>query len=179
MKISYQATIDEAVEAQMRMLDLSNTVRKLKWQGLLVAPLVAVFAFFILSGDVTYKLILAGIITGLFVLFYLRSYDRIIRKRTRKLLIEGLGTDQPTACEYEASDKGLTFRRQGTDITFAWDTVTEINETKDYVEFVMGKNGIALMPNRIFADRENRQQWLAYALEHSAQAVHAARTHTH
>ena len=165
MKIKYESTIDEAIDAQLRMLELSKTAKKWKWEGLIFAPILFVGVYFAIPEEKTVKLIFAAMAGIMFVILYLGSYKKTLRKRMRKLFVEKLGTDKPVPSEYEFDEDGLIFRKLGTEIKFRWETVKEINENEKVLEFIVDSGGIAMIPKRIFENNQQKDEWLMYAKE--------------
>jgi len=150
MKIKYESTIEEAIEAHLRLMALSKTLRKMKWEGLLFVPIIFIAVYFIFPGKVVFKISYAILTSAIFIPLYLSSYKRTIKKRIRKLLIESLGTDKPVPAEFEFTDDGLIFRRLGAEVKFRWNTPWEINEDEKILEFIFENKSIAVIPKRIF-----------------------------
>ena len=163
MKIKYESTIDEAVVTQLRLIELSKTLRKIKWEGLFFIPIIFIAVYFIISGKMVEKLTCAVFASIIFIPIYIALYKLTIKKRIRKLLIESFGTDKPVPSEYEFVEDGLIFRKLGVDIKFEWNKVTEINEDEKMLEFIIGKKGLALIPKRIFENEQQKNEWLNYA----------------
>lgn len=167
MKIKYESTIDEAVDAQFRLFRNSKIISKWKMEGLIFAPLIFAIFYFGLPDTKTVKLIFAIGSSLLFIAIYLGIYKTIFRKRVKKLLIEQLGTDKPMSCEYELDDTGLVFRRVGMELKFQWSNLTEINDSVGEVELIFGKMGIAIIPKRIFESEYQKNEWLRYINENN------------
>lgn len=165
MKIKFESTIDEAVDVQLRLIELSKTAKKWKWEGLLFVPIIFAGFYFCLPNTIAIKLILSMVSSLLFIVIYLGSYKKLTRTRIKKLLIENFGTDKPLPCEYEFEEEGLIFRRMGTDLKFQWCKVTKINETEKDLELIIGKTGIAVIPKRIFENEQQKNEWVAFAKE--------------
>lgn len=163
MKIKFESTIDESVDAHFRSMELSKIAKKWKWDGLIIAPILFAGFYFCLPDTIAIKLIFATGSSMLFIAFYLGGYKKFTKKRIKKLLIENFGTDKPLPCEYEFEEEGLIFRRMGTDIKFQWSKVTKINETDKDFELIIGKTGIAVMPKRIFENEQQKNDWIAFA----------------
>lgn len=167
MKIQFESTIDEAVDVNLRGIKLLRTARRSFWEGLICALVLFAGFFFFLPDTLLVKLIFAVMAGVLFIVLYLFSYKKILKSRIKKLLIEQFGTDKPVPCEYEFDDEGLVFRRLGTTIKFQWNKATEINENAREVEIIFGKSGISVLPNRIFKDEREKDEWLGFAKKKS------------
>ena len=165
MKIQYNSTIDEAIEEQWRLLKLSRTARKMKWERLWAVPIVFFVLYLVIPDEISVKLIFAATFSVIFAVLDLSTYKKNVRRRIRKLIIENLGTDKPVPSEYEFDERGLIFRRLGTEIKFQWSTVTKINEDNKDIEFIIGNRNIAIIPKRIFDNEQQKNEWLTYAKE--------------
>lgn len=165
MKIEYEATIDEGVDAQWRLMEHLNTVRKWKWQGLIFTPIVFALLYYAIPDTQGVKLVFATGSSLLYIAVYLGTYKRTMRKRMRKLLVEMFGSDTSYPCEYEFEEDGLAARIHGTEIKFQWSSFTEIIETDRDLELVVGKNGIAVLPRRAFQSEQQENEWLNYVRE--------------
>ncbi|MBD3369443.1 hypothetical protein GF402_03660 [Candidatus Fermentibacteria bacterium] len=163
MKLEYEATIDEAVAAHLRLMELSKTVRRLRRLGLLFVPLTFLLLYLTLPGEESAKLVFSIVAALVVAPLYLFFCSRFVRWNTRRLLVESLGTDEPVPSEYEFTEEGLVFRQMGTEIRFRWDRVIEVNERRDVLEFITENKGLALMPKRIFRDEGQMEEWLEFA----------------
>lgn len=165
MKIKFESTIDEAIAVQLRLLELSKTARRWKWQGLIFAPLLFLGFYCGIPDEKRVKIVFAAISSVIFISGYLGTYKGILKRRAKKLLIENLGTDKPVTSEYEFNEDGLIFRRLGTEIKFNWNKVREINENDKVLEFIIDNGGIAIIPKRIFENDQQKNEWVRYAQE--------------
>jgi hypothetical protein len=162
MKIQYESTIDEAVDTQIRLLKTSSVAKRWKLQGLIWAPILFFVFYFGIPDEKIVKLVF-GFFTGIiFVIIYFATYKKTIKKRTRKFLVEQLGTEEPISSEYEFTDENLIFRKLGTEIRFEWDKVEKLIENKNDIEVRIYKGGIAVIPNRIFSGTEQRDELLNF-----------------
>lgn len=166
MKKEFQSTIEESVEAQLRLAELIGIVWKLKWIGLIVAPGVIILLCFFLLNNLAAKLIIGGSGAGLFIPYHLSTYKKNYRKRIRKVIKKTLGTDQPIPSEYEMDETGLIFRQLGQEMKFSWGNVQEIIQTDNSIEVLMKPIGIVIIPKRIFSKPTEWQAWVTYIYEH-------------
>lgn len=163
MRISYEATLDEAVQSNMRLWELSALARRWKLQGLIAVPFLFLAINWVLYDSWMERVVFAILGSAFFIPLYLYSYKRTLRKRTRKMLAQFLGTDQPVPCEYQFDEDGLVFRRQGTETKFQWSSVASVNMVEQGIEVLMKNNaGIAVLPLRIFRGDEMKE-WYEFA----------------
>lgn len=169
LKIQFESTVEEAVEAQFRLIKQSANLRKMKYAGLVFAPVMFVMFYWLPLPD---RLNIWGAVIApiLFIVFSLKNYDKNLRKRLRKLIVEKQGHDLPTSAEYELNDQGISFQKLGNTIAFAWHTVEQINVSESDIEFRIKHGGIAVIPCRIFNSEEEKNQWLDFAREKIVEA---------
>jgi hypothetical protein len=165
MRIEYRATIDEAIAAHLRLMALSKTARGIKRMGLMFAPLILVLLYLTLPGEASGRLVFSVIAAAVFVPLYFLFCKLFLRRNTRRLLVESLGTDEPVPSEYEFTEDGLTFRQMGTEIGFRWDNIAQINEREEALEFITRNKGLAMIPKRVFRDEDHIREWLDFARE--------------
>ena len=163
MKIQFESTIDEVVDAQIRLFKKSKSAKRWKLQGLILAPLLFIGFYFGIPDEQNIKLIFAFLASIIFIAIYLGTYKKTIKKRTKKLIIEQLGTDNPIPSEYEFNEEALIFRKMGTEIKINWNSIKKINENDKDIEFLIDKGDIAIIPNRIFASAKQKEKWLKFA----------------
>lgn len=163
MKIQYLSSIDEEIAAQIRLLGTLRTAKKRRLDGLILAPLLFIGLYLSIPDKQSVKLVFASLVSMIFAIIYFGSYKIMIKKRAKKLIIEQLGSDKPVPIEYELNEEGLIFRRMGTEIQFDWNIVKGINETAKDIEFIIDKGGMAIIPNRIFSDVNQKEEWLKFA----------------
>jgi hypothetical protein len=163
MKIQCESTIDEAVDAQIRLLKTSKVFKKFRLYEFIWVPILFIGFYFGIPDERNIKLIFAFIASISFIIIHLATHKKTLKKRIQKLIVEQLGTDKPVQCEYEFSQDALIFRKLGTEIRFNWDSVKEIIENEEDIEFRIDKGGIAIIPNRIFISAHQKEEWLKFA----------------
>ena len=165
MKIKFESTIEDSVEAEMRVLLRSRTVLRWKRTGLIGAPILFV-AFYLGTPDtVTVKLVFATLVGAMYIYLSWFRYEAKLRKRLAKLAIERRGTDQPISCEVEVGREGLTCKQSGIETKISWDRVCEVLNSENEIEILLKNAGIVLIPNRVFCESHQRDEWLAFCKE--------------
>ncbi len=169
MKIQYESTIDETVEAEMRLIGRSKIARKWEREGWVMGALILVLLLFYFCLCLCFgipaekPIIIISLAVLAAIAIYQVLYKNIVKRRVRSFLIEQLGTDKPLPSEFEFDEEGLVFRRMGTETKFSWNIIKEINEGNKYIEFITDRGGIALIPNRIFTTTDQKEEWLKFA----------------
>lgn len=154
----YHSTIDEAVDAQVRVAEQLGQLRIAKWIGLIFAPVIFIALYFLLD-HIFARIVVGGSSAILICFYHFSNYKNSIRKRLRKMIIKMQGTDQPVACEYEIDDDGLSFRKLDQEVKFKWKSIDYILESDDYLELFMRPAGIAIIPKRIFDTEDELKEW--------------------
>jgi hypothetical protein len=153
VKFTCDSTIEETTEANFRLAEMVGTVRKMLWTGLLLAPLVFLFTYFVLDRS-TYGLVLGTGATLAFAVYIFLNHKNMCRKQFRKMLVKSMGTDQPVPSEFELTDEKVTVRRQGQEFTSGWEGIVRLEEREDALELIMEPLGIIRIPKRVFSDPE-------------------------
>jgi hypothetical protein len=172
MKKTYEATIEDAVEAQIRFCELIGTARNYKWAGLLVGPVVGGVALLLLtyipwnSFDGPARLIISGGVAVVCVSTWLLRHTTYLRKHIRRTLVKARGTDQPIPTECEIDDSGLALRMCGREVRFSWNNVQSISYRNDLIELIMAPTAVVVIPKRVFGDPAELQEWTKFIESH-------------
>ncbi|MBD3257806.1 hypothetical protein GF377_05180 [candidate division GN15 bacterium] len=164
MKIRFYSSIDDVVDAHLRLYDRSDIAKKRKWLGLLGAPLVGVAMYVLFPGSPTTQLVWAVGAMLIYVIGYLATYQRLLAKGVRKYLQETYGgDDDKIACELDFGDEHVACRWNGTELSFKWSNVTEIVTNDDDFEIWIDKKGLVVVRHAIFDNPYQQKEWLDYA----------------
>lgn len=162
-RISFESTIEERVEAHMRLYQLTGMLRRQLMLPLVIAPAGGLACFFILQGTAEWRLFFAILFALAFSAIHLAFYKQELRRQVRRMLARQLGTSLPVPSEYELSNRGVTFRQGGMEITFRWGSVREVLDAGDAIEVIVHPTGISRIPKRVFRDAAEERAWLEYA----------------
>ncbi|MEW6714344.1 MAG: hypothetical protein AB1306_04565 [Nitrospirota bacterium] len=164
MKIEYESSIEDDVAAQMKLLELTGQLRKEKYTALLIGvPLFALILYLIIPLPPIERLSLVTPFAFLLALLHLTRFKQKREKGIRKRLIKYFGVYEPITCEYEMNDEGIRFRRLGTTIIFSWNKVCKIEDSVEYLSFIVEPPGISMIPKRIFKSLGEQEQWKSFA----------------
>ena len=169
MKIQFEATLSETVDAQMRLYRLSRSSRRGRILGYFLGPILFTCVGLLESGDPKARFIITCQVVGVWLVIYL-IFDlffrwRLIARRVRKYDIEMLGSRGPYQYECEEDDENLIVRRPGIETKYQWARLTRINDNPNGIEFIYGKEKLVNFPKRAFADQLQQEEWLKFARE--------------
>jgi len=163
MKIAYESTLEEAVASHVRLWELSPLARRWKLQGILLVPFLVFTIHLIMYEGWMERIVFTVLGCAILIPFYLYYYKKAVVSRTRKMLTEYIGTNEPVPCEYEFNEEGLVFRRQGTEVKFQWSAIGTVSIVERGIEVLVANHGgIAVLPRRIFKGNE-MNEWFEFA----------------
>ncbi|HEY0099974.1 MAG TPA: YcxB family protein [Pyrinomonadaceae bacterium] len=174
MRIQFEVTPEEMVDATLRVLDRSPTYCAQRTRNvLLLAFIMAVISFFAVSfglpgASLWAKLLVSGfaaVIGGVVQLFTERWN---VERRLHAYSEERLGTDKAINFRVELTPDGILTEGQGTQVNFVWPNVEEIAETDDSIDFFMRNGSLVVVRKRAFASAEEMRRFLALAAEYRA-----------
>jgi len=164
MRVQFEFTRDDLIDASKRFSARSKVVRSWKWNGMFYAALMAwllVFAFFY---QTPFKGALIGLVAALVsALIYPAFHKRGTEQRLRKLHQEILGNENSFVCEVELTPDGFSVTQINRQIKYDWQTVAEIKETRDSVDIFTRDGGGVIVRNRAFQSAADRIRFVELA----------------
>jgi len=138
MRVQFEATLDELVDAVVRLGSRSKLAERSPWPGMIVwgvmfGLIAGVPSFFVLVAELELKLVVFAVLTSLGamvgILVYLSSY----RQSSKRMLRERLKIQVETASE------GITEQ-----VTYGWSQIEQIQETADSIDFLTQAGGVVV-----------------------------------
>jgi len=167
MRVQFDATLDDFVDASMRRLARSKRFRKWRWDGLLTTGLMAWLAIYALFPGPFAKKMLAGfLVAAVTACIYPFTIRSTVTRRLRKLCREQIGTDGPVRVQVEITDKGIWTKQQNTQIIHEWANVEVIQETDDSIDFIMRCGTATVVRKRAFESQETKREFLDLARQY-------------
>ena len=166
LSVSYESTIEEAELAAYRLAEITGNISRQKWYGLAFAPVFLVISFFVFN-NIGYQYSVGGAIGLIWIPVFLLTYKKHFRKQIRKMLVRARNTNQPVPSEFQLTEKGLSFKTQGQELSFEWKNVKAFNDNELELELVMEPAAIALIPKRVFSGPGEQQKWVDYIRNHT------------
>jgi hypothetical protein len=164
MRVQFEFTRDDLIDASRRFSARSKVVRSWKWYGMFYAAIFAWllgFAFF-------YQTPFKGALIGLAAAFgtalvYPALYKSGMEKRLRKLHREILGNENSFVCEVELTQAGFSVSQINRQIKYEWQAVEEIKETRESVDIFTRDGGGVIIRNRAFQSAADRMRFIELA----------------
>lgn len=164
MRVQFEFTRDDLIDASKRFSARSKVVRSWKWNGMFYAALFAwllVFAFFY---QTPFKGALIGLVAALgSALIYPVFHKSGMEKRLRKLHQEILGNENSFVCEVDLTQAGFSVSQINRQIKYEWQAVEEIKETRDSVDIFTRDGGGVIVRNRAFQSDAERMRFVELA----------------
>jgi hypothetical protein len=174
-RIQFDATLDEVVDASMRLTTRTQAFRAYRARavwiagGCLSAALLAMVYFRSRQEDVE----VSAVIWGILVIFALAlgtgfaySYGRYInwtmRRQYKRIVAERFGGEADVRCDIEVGREGVRVVQKGVEMMFPWSNVAGIEETEHGIELRFNP-GLVVARNRAFRDDAERRRFLEQA----------------
>jgi hypothetical protein len=163
MRVQFDYTQEDMVDASMRFLSRSKTFRSTRWQGRLWTVILVWLLVFALFGA-SIKAGLIGLLAASISALIYPAIDRqSVRKRLRKFSREKFGDLNLFICEIELTPNGIWTQATNTQTTSELKDVEEILVTEDSVDIFARQAGGVIVRNRAFKSAEERQQFIDLA----------------
>jgi hypothetical protein len=173
-RLEFEATLDEVVDANMRLTGRTAAYRQQRrqWQWVVGIFVAGGLAVGILRGDGAPTLA-ALAIAPLAALFggltggalYGRYHDWWIRRWYRRVANEMYGGAEVVRCEFEVRDDVLWSRSVHAEVSFPWSRLTRITDRADSIELWFDP-GLAVIRDRAFQTPDQRRGFLDSVRQH-------------
>jgi len=165
MKVSFEFTPGELVDAAERFMARSMAITSFRRKELIYSALISgtvVFLLFFNKGWI--PALIAGILgASIGAALSPPLHRRIIAKRLRKLVQEKLKPGEPLVCEVELTAEGVTIRHAKGQGIYDWEDVETVNLADDSVEIFTRYGGGVIVRNRAFKSDDEKKQFINLA----------------
>jgi hypothetical protein len=173
MRIRFDATVDELIEVQERVLERSKVARSWQRQGAIFSAFQNGFYVGTLTFIIVYMVstLLPALILsiGLFVITSIASWyfhHEIVRQRLYKYFREQFGDRETIPFELELREAGIWTNQLGVQSMVEWANIEEINLTEETIEFYMRGGGVTFVRKRAFSSTEEHQRFIDAARQY-------------
>jgi hypothetical protein len=169
MRVTFNAAIDEIVDAQIRIFSDSAVGRRDRHVAALATSVVAGAVVALITWGfgpaIAISFTAAGAALGYFL--FGREYRKTLTKKVRKLVVEQLGQDTPVAVSVSLEDGGLLVEQLRTTVEFRWEQITGMVDLPAAVEFrAVRPVGLMRIPARAFPSMTDRAAFVRLAHQH-------------
>ena len=166
MKVKFDFTLEDLVDAAERGMASSKLVRGWRWREMIVtAALGGVIVYVLKSESHDTKVVSALIGALIAAAIYSFAATRSRKGRLRKLFQERFGGEGPYPFEIELTPAALVTTQAGTRSEHPWSTIVEVKDSPDAIDFVAKGAGIIVVRNRGFRSEKERSEFLELARE--------------
>ena len=163
MELSYEATLEDVCEPQVRHFLRSKTFSKQRISGTfwaaLISPAVAYALLRLFSDEPGIIPIIVGVIVGPVVVWF--THVDTTKKRICKHIEREIGSRLPTTTKYSVTPDGLRCESLDVDITFKLKDLQFVSEDAERLELSFGDVGLCIIPLRAFRDEAHKKQFLS------------------
>jgi hypothetical protein len=177
-RLTYDATIDDAVDVSLRIVRRTHAFRTQMQWSVIAAGIGSALAFFAawmyIVGTSLLNVVLGsvvGILFGIvFAAIFRRFFEKEILKQQRKVVAEQFGGKATLQSELELRPDAVWVRQAGMEMLFPWTVCTSVRNNAGDIEMTFTP-GLCVIPNRHFASAAERQAFLETARRLSAKAA--------
>ena len=164
MKVKFDFTLDDLVDAAERGTANSKVVRGWRWREMIVtAVLGGVIVYVLKAGSHDTRAVSAIIGALIAAAIYSFAATRSRKGRLRKFFRERFGGEGPYPFEIELTPAALVTTQAGTRSEHAWSTIVEVKDSPDSIDFDVRGAGIIVVRNRAFRSDDERREFLELA----------------
>ena len=173
-RVEFDSTLDEVVDANMRLVQHTAAYRRQRrqWQWVVGLCVAAGLAVGILRADEAPSLAalaiapMAALIGGLTCgALYGRYHDWYVRRGYRRVVSEMYSGAEAIRCEFEVRDDILWSRSVHAEISFPWSRLTRVTDRPGSIELWFDP-GLAVVRDRAFQTQEERRDFLDSVRQH-------------
>jgi hypothetical protein len=164
MKISYESTLDDMVEPQLRLYFRSKTYQRSKWTTAITGPLVTIVVFWVFFRPQSTRAILFTVLGGLALglITNVLTFKDGIKKRIRKYVAREMKDKPPCISEYTVTEDKIVYTARNVTIGFLLSDLVSITEDPERMELFFGADkGLCVIPLRAFQSPEEKSLFLA------------------
>ena len=170
MKVSFDFTVDDLVDAAERAVARSGVARGWRWQRLVVScTLAAIVAYVAVPGPDGTKLF-SAVVAAILCAAILPFSSGGRRRRLQQYFREQFGGDGPFTCEVELTPQALVTVQRGARAERPWSMIRAIQVTDNSVDFITQGAGSVIVRNRAFKSREEHDAFIDLARKYAPHA---------
>jgi YcxB-like protein len=164
MRVQFEYTQADLVDANTRLLRRSNLVNVGSWKSsIFPAVIVGAIAFLILRNDPMVGMVV-GLVGGLIVILsYPKLQKSAFDSKLQEIAAKVMAEPGPHVCEVELRPDGVWARQMNKQIIYEWKIVEAVEEVDDTVTIYARDGGGVVIRNRAFKTEDQRSRFLELA----------------
>jgi len=163
VKVAFDFTLEDMVDASERTLARSRVVRGWRSQAVWVSALLGGALVWLIRGDVWLGLLGGAVCGGLQVAFSRQTLKtRLLRYFRERLVANG-----PYRCEVELTPEALITTQNGVRTVRDWSSVEAVKDAQDAIEFHTRGAGTLVVRNRAFHSQDEWKSFLDTARQYA------------
>lgn len=177
MRVTFDATVDEIADAHVRLfMATPGAERDRRVAALLTGGFIATLLFFLLSGFHPIVSAPAALLAGGFGFWqYRREFERVVRRRAGRAVVEQLGEDVPVPTTIDLLPEGLVIEQLGSTHRVEWNRISQLVDRPVGVELRAERPAALLVVRaRAFANIVQRAAFVRLARKYLAEAEESA-----
>src|SRR6266567_4534330 len=144
MLVKFNYTQKEIVDASMRVLDRSKTVRRTRLHGLIITALLSwLIAFAAFFRHPATGAIFGTVLAVVSAILYPSLHAGSAERRLSRFVKEKYGDNNSFVCEVEITPAGFRTSGEHVQASYDWEKVEEICETANSIDIFTRTGGIA------------------------------------
>ena len=172
MRVQFTYNQNDLIDANMRTLRRSKTVRRGRWQAAIFLTIffwLAIYVVFISwLGNPYLAVIMLAVSTLTVTALYPTFHERAIKKRLRRLCKESYGERDSFQCEVELTPVEIRIRDENTQTVYDCKSIEDVVVTKDSVDLFTRAGGGVVVRDRAFESPAKRADFIALAKQYLA-----------
>lgn len=151
LELSYESSVDDGVDLQMKVLERSRVFGRAWAQIAILAPAAGVATAIALLALPPAARVIGAVGTALVVgATFVPLQRRLLRRRLREAAVEARGGDVAIPVDVAIDADGIHSSSRGHTMSIAWDDVAEVHADEEAVEIWAADGGVACLPRAAF-----------------------------
>lgn len=164
MRVQFDATLDDFVDAALRQAAHSSVMKGWRWQEVGLTGVLCGIVCSALSAGPFGNRLFWGLFGGaISAALYPWIRRRTLNRRLHKYFREQLKTSGPVEIQVEVSASGISTWQLGSQATHDWTAVETIQDTPDSIDIFTASGGVIVVRKRAFRSELEQKEFLALA----------------
>jgi hypothetical protein len=164
MRVQFEYTQADLVDANKRLLRRSNLVKAGSWKdSIFFAIIVGGIGFLILRNNPMIGLVVGLVEVLIIVLIYPKLQKGGVDRKLQEIAAKLMAEPGPYVCEVELMPEGVWVRQMNKQSIYEWKTVEAVEDVDDSIAIFTRDGGGVVVRNRAFETHDERGRFLELA----------------